>query len=271
MKQKRLLVDRSAEVRGFFSTINLLLLTLHYCAENDIEPIVSSSVLSLYGTQPRKVRPFSEFFGNIFADQICETDKLEIMDIAHVHDSNLLNFENPTVITQLSILNKILLNHLTDEVENFISNRPSGEYFDSTMSVHFRGCDYLKNTPQNHRPNLSPSEFLAKIDSLIPKEPIFIATDDISFIDLALTRERQVSYFTDVYRRGPGKGSHMKSFLQKTGLVNLRAQRRKGLEVFRDVYWLSKSDTYVGSNSNLMYYSRLLNPNQKLININPTA
>jgi len=125
----------------------------------------------------------------------------------------------------------------------------------------------LKNTPLNHAPNRTPSEFLATINYLIAEAPIFVATDDDTFIDLVLSRGLHVSHFRDVYRRGPGRGAHMKSFFQKISIINSHTQHRKGLEVLRDVHWLSKSNTYIGSNSNLMYYSRLLNPNQRLINI----
>jgi len=271
MKRKVLLVDGSAEARGFFSTINLLLLTLYYCSENDIVPIISSSVLSLYGSRPKEVRPFSEFFGDIFIGEKCDMQNIENLDIAYVHNNNLFNFENPSVIEQLADINRDLLDNLTDEVESFINIHPTGEYFKSSISVHFRGCDYLKNTPLNHAPNRSPSEFLATISDLIAGAPIFVATDDDTFIDLVLSQGRHVSHFKDVYRRGPGRGVHMKSFFQKMSMLNSHKQFRKGLEVFRDAHWLSKSSTYIGSNSNLMYYSRLLNPKQRLINVTEKA
>jgi hypothetical protein len=44
MKERILLVDSIAEGRGFFSTINLVLLTLQYCYENNLTPVISSSV-----------------------------------------------------------------------------------------------------------------------------------------------------------------------------------------------------------------------------------
>lgn len=271
MKKRALLVDGSAEARGFFSTINLLLLTLYYCAENDIVPIISSSVLSLYGSRPKDVRPFSEFFGDVFIGEKGDMENVENIDIAYVHNNNLFNFEHPSVIEQLAVINRALLDNLTDEAKNFINIQPTGEYFKSSISVHFRGCDYLKNTPSNHTPNRSPSEFLATINYFIAGAPIFVATDDDTFIDLVLSRGLHVSHFRDVYRRGPGRGVHMKSFFQKINILNSHKQYRKGLEVFRDVYWLSKSNTYIGSNSNLMYYSRLLNPNQRLINVTEKA
>ena len=45
MKDKILLVDSSAEHRGFFSTINLTLLTLLYCKKNNIQPIIGTTNL----------------------------------------------------------------------------------------------------------------------------------------------------------------------------------------------------------------------------------
>lgn len=78
------------------------------------------------------------------------------------------------------------------------------------------------------------------------------------------------AYFNDVYRKGPGKGAHMRNkydlFFQKNGI----SQVKKGFEVFRDCYWLSKGEYYLGSNSNLMYYSKLLNPLQVATNTSIT-
>lgn len=264
MKQKILLIDSSAESRGFFSTINLLLLTLQWCSENNLLPVVSSSVLSLYGSKPKKIEAFSEFFGKLYSG---EENGLVTMEIAYVHNNNLLNFDDPEVIKKLYVLNNVLLDHLTEPVKTFINTPPLGSYSNSSISVHFRGCDYLKNTPINHAANSTPEEFLKKIEQLISGKGIFVATDDILFVNLALSMGHDVAYFPDVYRKGPGRGAHIKSFFERWGFINGRQQNRKGYEVMRDVYWLSKYNLYIGSNSNLMYYSRLLNPAQQQINL----
>ena len=226
--------------------------------------MISSSVLSLYGTNTKVVRPFSEFFGEIFLDN---QEYLNTMEISYVHNKKLLDFNNPEVVNNLSQINKVLVDNLNVDVRNFIETPPLGNYLNSIVSVHFRGCDYLKNTPLGHAPNSTPSEFLNKISSLIEGQKIFVATDDISFINLLKLSGNEISYFEDVYRKGPGRGSHIKSFYERLGLINKHKQKKKGYEVLRDVYWLSKNNVYIGSNSNLMYYSKLLNPQQHQINL----
>jgi len=264
MKKSVLLVDSSAEGRGFFSTINLVLLSLQYCYENNLTPVISSSVLSLYGTQPNIVRPFTEFFGDIFSGG---QENLMSMEISYVHNQNFLDFNNPEVVNKLSLMNKVLVDNLNVDVKDFIKTPPLGDYLNNSISVHFRGCDYLINTPLNHVPNSTPQIFLDKISSLIKGCQIFVATDDISFINLMKLSSYEVSYFEDVYRKGPGRGSHFKSFYERLRLINKNKQMRKGCEVMRDVYWLSKNNVYIGSNSNLMYYSKLLNLQQHQINL----
>jgi hypothetical protein len=76
-----------------------------------------------------------------------------------------------------------------------------------------------------------------------------------------------IAYFKDVYRKGPGKGAHMRAFFDILPFELGVSQVQKGFEVFRGCYWLSKGNTYLGSNSNLMYYSCLLNPSLNTINI----
>ena len=53
-----LLEDKIPETRGFFSSINLTLLTLLYCRENLIKPIIGNSVLSLYSDRKKNNTPF---------------------------------------------------------------------------------------------------------------------------------------------------------------------------------------------------------------------
>jgi hypothetical protein len=261
--KKILLVDSIAEGRGFFSTINLLLLTILYCKENNLSPVISSSVLSLYGTNPKTIRPFSEFFGNIF---LGEPNNLDSLEISYVHNKGILDFNDPEVISSLSSINKIIVNNINHDLKIFINKPPLGVNSNSSISIHYRGCDYLKNTPFNHIQNSNPKDFLKKISNLIIGEGVFVATDDISFISQIKALGNNVSYFEDVYRKGPGRGAHIKSLFDKLGLTNKQNQKRKGYEVIRDVFWLSKNNLYIGSNSNLMYYSKLLNSAQHQIN-----
>lgn len=265
MKQL-VLVDSISEQRGFFSSVNLTLLTILYCMKNNIQPIVSDSVLSLYGSRFKRIRPFSEFFGTAYETPISKST--ETIEIAWVHNNQLLSFNDPLVIQDLRLINNVLLSNITPQILEVINTAPDclNNFFD--ICVHYRGCDYLKNVPVDHQPNLQPEEFMANIEKLIIGRKFFVATDDDKFLDLLIEKGLDPIYFKDVYRKGPGRGAHIRSRLQRLGLPSLISQNRKGVEVLRDCFWLSKSNHYIGSNSNLMYYSSLLNPNQVSNNVN---
>ena len=262
---KLILVDSFYE-RGFFSSLNLTLLTIHYCNINNIIPIISDSIMLLYKPRFSTKRPFSIFFGDIYSDDI--DDSIEKIEISWVHNSNTLHFNDENVINSLREINNILLKNLTPELTEFINKKPFLFNDNLDLSIHYRGCDYLKNIPENHKQNLDPIQFIDQIKNMIDKVNIFVATDDKFFINILKSKEYNLCYFKDVYRLGPGRGTHMKTRLQRLGFPALTSQKRKALEVFRDVFWLSKSKCYIGSNSNLMYYSNLLNPKINFIKIN---
>jgi len=265
MKQ-RVLIDSISEQRGFFSSVNLTLLTILYCMKNNIQPIVSDSVLSLYGSRFKRIRPFSEFFGTAYEHPISKS--AETLEISWVHNNQLLSFDDAMVIRGLCSINNELLTNITPYLTEAVNTPPdlSGSFFN--VSVHYRGCDYLKNTPIDHLPNLHPEAFIARIEKFIIGQKFFVATDDDKFLSLLIEKGLTPIFFKDVYRKGPGRGSHIRSKLQRLGLPSLVSQKRKGFEVFRDCFWLSKSNHYIGSNSNLMYYSSLLNSQQITRNVN---
>lgn len=264
MANKIRLIDSGSGARGFFATINLTLMTLQHCAENDLDPVIDSSVLSLYGTDVKKIRPFSEFYGEIYPeDRHC----LKTIEIDYIFNRGVTDFNDPDVMRKLAVINDILLGSMGKDLKCFIDNPPLGSYQNTTVSVHYRGCDYLRNVPQNHFRNYTQVKFLTKISEIVEDREMFIATDDYSMIGLMKSYGYEFSYFEDVYRGRPGVGSHFKSFFEKLGFGAPEKQKRKGFEVIRDVHWLSKNRTYIGSNSNLMYYSKLLNLDQDQINL----
>jgi hypothetical protein len=263
--KKILLVDSTAEHRGFFSTINLTLATILYCRLNQLDPIISYSVLSLYGTNPLKRRPFSEFFGSAFNEDF--HNDIECLEITRVHNESLLDTNRPEITQELRAINDDLISQLTPSVREFVNTPPRPFVNGFDVSIHYRGCDYLQATPIDHQPNLKPKEFLGVIEKHIAGKRVFLATDDRSFPKILSHLSYKFSYFEDVYRKGPGRGVHIKSLWQRLGLPVLVSQNLKGKQVLRDCIWLSKSNLYVGSNSNLMFYSGLLNSNQITINI----
>src|SRR5450756_820010 len=119
---KRTLVG-IGEGRGFFSAINLTLLTILYCRQNNIQPIVGNSVLSLYGSRLEKKRPFSEFFGAAFDGPISKS--AETLEISWVHNNQLLSFNDDLVIQELRLINRELLVNMEPDLKDFINSPPS--------------------------------------------------------------------------------------------------------------------------------------------------
>lgn len=264
--RQRILVDSGGEYRGFFSSVNLTLLTVLYCSRNDIDPIIGNSVLSLYRDNYRTERPFSRFFGQVYDGHVKKSS--ETLEISEIYNNNLLSFYDTSTVEELRKLNNTWLLTLTPTLRAFIDKSPGASGLKCDVSIHYRGTDYLKNTPAYHKPNLSPQEFVTSVGEWVRGRSVFVATDDITFIGLIVATGIEVVYFDDVYRRGPGLGSHVRSKWQRLGLPALYSQEKKGFEVFRDCWWLSRSDLYIGSNSNLMYYSGLLNSAQIRKNVN---
>ncbi|MEI6095537.1 MAG: hypothetical protein WCR08_08795 [Gammaproteobacteria bacterium] len=265
MKQK-ILVDSISEQRGFFSSVNLTLLTILWCVRNNIEPVIGHSVLSLYSSRLNKTRPFSEFFGVAYDRPVAKSS--EKLEISFAHNKRLLSFDDADVIQDIRSINQELILGLTPKLNAFIHSPPDMSYPSFDISIHYRGCDYLKNTPIDHKPNLKPDAFITRIEKLISGRKFFVATDDDTFLNCLFEKSFNPVYFKEVYRKGPGRGSHIRSRLQRLGWPSLVSQKHKGFEVFRDCFWLSKSNYYIGSNSNLMYYSKLLNSQQVSHNIN---
>lgn len=262
-------VDSRWNSRGFFSTLNLLLLSLVWCNRNGVQADIGFSILGLYSDEEanhRKVRPFANYFGDAYAPHLNKST--EEMDIAWVYNNHHLEFEEESVIEEIRAINNDLLGRMVPRFREFVIGGPEAARERYDVAVHYRGCDYLKNTPEGHVPNLTPELFVAKLKSILGVgSKVFVATDDKRFIKEFEAAGYNPVYFEDVYRKGPGIGSHHKSFLQKHGLFSPVRQERKGYEVYRDCYWLSKGGLYVGSNSNLMYYSKILNPEQGQINL----
>jgi len=74
--------------------------------------------------------------------------------------------------------------------------------------------------------------------------------------------------FDDCFRRAPGRGVHHKSLFQGFGLEPFYSPVLRGMQVLRDCFHLSYSQTLIGSFSNLSQYASLLNPELKRINLN---
>lgn len=268
--KKIILVDSGNRKRGFFSSINLTLLTILWCKKNNINPVIGKSVLALYSDNLgifSKKRPVDIFFPDAYSDDNMEKNKVDKIEISWVHNNQEIILEDESTISALRDINAELLLSISQDLKRYISEPPAIGVDNFDFSVHYRGCDYLKNTPGDHTPNLNPVDFYKKISPyILKKNNIYVATDDNSFISLLKDNGISINYFNNVTRKGPGRGVHIKSFLDYLNLSS-KIQVSKGFEVFRDCYWLSKGSVYIGSNSNLMYYSKILNKNQKQINL----
>jgi hypothetical protein len=278
-----LLEDRLSNGRGFFSSINLLLFSLLWCEDNGLKPVVGQSILKAYSHSVYSLfgrRPFTQFFGESYTrDNLPNMpSRIDIGDIFEVRDW----YSSEDLYLRLHIIASRLVNDLSPPaVYDYIYNvhaDMSGRYpgrkrinvYDSnTVSIHYRGCDYLANVPVGHNQNISPSEMAAKVISLLPSDcKIFVATDDKSFLNILSSAGLQFSCFDAVQRGGPGRGIHHKRRLQSLGFEKLHKPFMRGLEVLRDCIFLSQSKYYFGTNSNIMFFARLLNPELCIVNLN---
>lgn len=268
--RKIILEDTSWYGRGFFSSLNLILFALYWCKENGIDASVGETPLRLY-THPisrklTKRRPFSSFYGN----HLSTDGKHEqvFLDDIWTRGIQEVDAESQVVIEALHSVNEVLRSHMLRHVSQFTSSGPSHwpTFYDATL--HYRGCDYLANTPKHHIPNLRPEDFLDAVLPLIEnKERVFVATDDSRFIGLLKKRRPDIFSFKRVARGLPGKGTHQKTRLQRYGIEWPRSPFYRGLQAMRDCTHLSKTDTYIGTNSNLAYHAKILRPSLQVINL----
>ena len=249
--------------RGFFSSVNLSLVAILWCQQKGLNPSIGNSILRLYShpftRNAFRRRPYSSFFGNSWLP----SKKCEELDIGDIWLSTIENIDinSESIINKLFAINTSLQARMPGDISNYTNAKPENWPTHYDVAIHYRGCDYLKNTPKDHVPNLAPEPFIEQILPLISnKNNIFVATDDSSFLRCLRKRNIKFYAFNDVNRAGPGKGSHIKNRLQRAGIEPLKAPFFRGLKVLRDCTHLSKATHYIGSNSNLMYYSRVLNP-----------
>lgn len=192
--------------------------------------------------------------------------------MAFINDLFLLSGEDPfddeSVMSELRLILEDLFRQMPAPVFDYISNPPGGWPSRYRTALHYRGCDYLDNVPPFHTPNLDRNEFLRRIRSLIDSESgLFLASDDRHFSELLSGQGFQHFVFDDVMRGRPGVGIHHQRYWQKVGLEHPDKRRLLGLQVMRDCFHLSKADLYIGSNSNLMMFAKLLNPSLEVINV----
>jgi hypothetical protein len=206
--------------------------------------------------------------------------QIPLVDIANVfgqrnwyedsaYSSRLQSLAHDVIHTWLSPRNHQYV--LRCPLQSSLSNRvaPAIRNYQATrVSIHFRGCDYLSNTPEGHQPNLPPDKFLDIVLPMLPTNAtIFLATDDHTMISSLRHLGLNILYFKDVDRGTPGRGIHSKTLFQNYGLEAILAPRNRGLQVLRDCVHLSKGDIFFGSNSNIMFFASLLNPAMKLVNL----
>jgi len=261
--------DRGSRGRGFFSSLNLTLLALLWCELNHYEILIGKSVLKLYSHSWHhhflKRRPFSQFFGSAFesVDVGIDSTKAKTVfldDIWTRYRSDLL-WDSLDTIQRLSSINKILLSTMPSDIRNFITEVPRNWPNTYSHAIHFRGCDYLHNVPDQHKPNLAPLEFSNQaVRAASPFTNLFIATDDITFLRTPVACKENVYCFRDNIRSVPGRSVHKKTLIQSLGLEKSDHPFLRGVQALRDCHHLSKAELYIGSNSNMLYYSRVLNP-----------
>ena len=258
--------------RGFLSGLNLTLLSILYLRKKNIHGLVGKSILSNYAhaidNYVCKSRPFSSFFGDFRQPGNYLNLSKEYIDEQWLSIIKELDWQGSSVISQLSTINAELLESCPTRVTKYINQTPKSWPNQYDIALHYRGCDYLANTPSHHKPNFSKEIFFEKcLPYLKTNKTIFVATDDNSFVNFLENKDINFYTFKDVIRGSPGKGVHAINRFQKIGLELPHKPFLRGTQVLRDCVHLSRADQYVGSNSNLMYYANVLNPGILLTNL----
>ena len=122
------------------------------------------------------------------------------------------------------------------------------------IGVHIRGTDY-KLELINHPASITTEEYISETEKAVEKtgiRKIFLATDDEMTLSLFRNRfgEQCITY-ADAQRSSSKVGVH---FLEST-----REHHRYllGYEVLRDVYTLSRADSFIGGVSNVSLAARV--------------
>ena len=287
MKPKVVIEDR-ASWRGFFSTLNLLMFAIVWCEDNGFQPIFGKTLFTDYSHSLVTLlgrNPFNSFWVSDYGTITVNRDIVSVIDINDIFMSRDWYHNNIEFLPRLQQLSRSFVGKLlVEKAKRYMESRPS-LYHQNTnyselqysnnflksappASVHYRGGDYLANTPGAfHQKNISPDYYAELLTEHIPEgSNVFVATDDSSFLNILSKKSFAVYSFNDVQRGKPGRGVHRRSKLQKLGFERFSMPWLRGMQVLRDCDHLSKGKVYYGTNSNLMFFASLLNPEMKTIN-----
>jgi hypothetical protein len=275
-KMKQIILEDHNPQRGFLSALNLTLLSIFYLQKRDIQAFIGQSILSSYAhlldKRLCKTRPFSSFFGNY--RHTSEPSKLEIVYIDKLWLTIIeeVDWQSKIIITELNKINQALVQSTPAKVNQYTNKIPPSWPSIYDLAIHYRGCDYLANVPLHHKQNFDKETFLMQCMPFIEdSRSIFVATDDDSFVQFLEKQGLQFFAFKDVKRGKPGRGVHTISKWQKFGIELPQKPFLRGIQVLRDCTHLSRAKKYIGTNSNLMYYSSVLNPEIKLVNLSEAS
>ena len=146
--------------------------------------------------------------------------------------------------------NQLFLKLFREEKANYVSQKYN-------ISIHRRATDHMMHTNI-----LNSKEFIKKIEHRIRGEDnIYIATDDKGFPELVKEQNPNINIITQKSERSNGSiGIH---YLEGSSEDKIR----RGSEILHDILMLSRSSILLCGASGIPFFSRVINPSLKLINV----
>lgn len=238
-----IIINKFNPDRGFFSVYLGILCSLRELIGRKQTPTESIKIdpacFTLYGDASNW---FDEKFLQSPRSEDIEHDSFHSWDIppwASKEDLDLIEY------TKYIPYNQNVKNYLKNKMPNL----------NKTLGVHFRGTDHL------HTDRVSIETYVEKIESEWSSgkyEKIFIATDELLIIEEFQKRLtcKNIIFFDML--KSINVGLHFSNF-------NAEDRIRLGFEALLDSHCLSLCDFVIGKISNITCYSRILNPELKIL------
>ena len=142
--------------------------------------------------------------------------------------------------------------YLEEQLNRIFSNRNHAE---KIVGLHLRGTDFGRNY-KDHPKAVGIDQYTNMIDKAIKKHgftKVFIATDDINMLKMVQDRYGEIiTFYKDTFR---SSGSKNILSIESDGAS---PKYKKGLEVLRDIYTLSKCDGLIAGLSHVSILARIM-------------
>ena len=270
-------IELSGRDCGMFSYILTLIQALYEADSLGMRPVVSFSNECIYHEEETvngSDNVFEYYFdrvSDVTRESVFKSENVFFFSYAHLERifSRISNGEEVTSVgTIYSSINEKAIYEMGKIVKKYLRlNNETQAFIDKSirekmgaleqkerwLGVHIRGTDYNYYVPGHPSP-LAPEDYYPFVDEAIELygyDKIFLATDDIRFIQAFDERYTNVIYYDDVHR---SDGDVNVSFVHNERHLN---HYLNGLEVIRDMYTLATCESLIAGVSNVSISSRI--------------